>query len=274
MVYAGGKTKLRSEVTYALWQQADLRKLPYREVFTGGGGIIRHLLDHDIVSDVWLNDLDIGTYCWWKAIIDHPEELIAGLLETTRTVDSFNTAREALMGIKKTPTTARRIVQTAVQKLVAHQLSYSGKGVEGGKSNGLINLTTRPPHQFAPIISDLHYRLTRSFMKVRCTNLDFADIISDESPCILYCDPPYVTAGGIYTHSFSSPDHERLADALRKTKHAWVLSYDDHPHIRSLYDWASISETGLVQYAITGSRMKKELLISSPLHQNRLLKAS
>jgi site-specific DNA-adenine methylase len=113
-------------------------------------------------------------------------------------------------------------------------------------------------------------------MKVRCTNVDFEAMINDQSPALLYLDPPYFKYGGdLYRHNFSDADHKRLAGALRKTRNPWVLSYDDCDEARKLYSWAAISEPVSVTYQITRNiTTKKELLISSPLHENRLLKAS
>jgi DNA adenine methylase len=70
-----------------------------------------------------------------------------------------------------------------------------------------------------------------------------------------------VEQGKIYQHCFQRQDHERLAEALKTTRHAWVLSYDDCPEIRELYDWADIS-TNTVKYTIGGIRTKQELLIT------------
>jgi hypothetical protein len=84
-------------------------------------------------------------------------------------------------------------------------------------------------------------------------------------------DPPYYVKGGdLYQHGFTVADHERLAVALKETKHAWVLSYDDCFEVRRLYDWACV-EPLEVSYSITAtkdketghrlSRTKSELLI-------------
>ena len=86
-----------------------------------------------------------------------------------------------------------------------------------------------------------------------CTSLDFADVIADTRyRSLLYLDPPYYVKGNdLYQHGFTVDDHRRLADALRETEHAWVLSYDDCPEIRRLYEWA-YAESLDVNYSITG----------------------
>jgi len=88
---------------------------------------------------------------------------------------------------------------------------------------------------------------------------------------LLYLDPPYYVKGNdLYQHGFTVDDHQRLANALRHTEHAWVLSYDDCCEVRQLYNWANV-ESLQVNYSITAtkdkdtgervSRTKGELLI-------------
>jgi len=105
-----------------------------------------------------------------------------------------------------------------------------------------------------------------------CTNLDFADVIQDtDCRSLLYLDPPYYVKGNdLYQHGFTGDDHQRLANALRNTEHAWVLSYDDCREVRQMYEWANF-ESLQVNYSITAttdsdtgerlSRKKTELLI-------------
>jgi DNA adenine methylase len=117
-------------------------------------------------------------------------------------------------------------------------------------------------------VDKLHDRLaTVDWRDGGCTDRDFADLIEDEScNALLYLDPPYYRKGNeLYQHGFSANDHERLAMALQKTKHAWVLSYDDCYEIRQLYRWACVEPLD-VNYSITAtkgglSRTKSELLI-------------
>ena len=54
-----------------------------------------------------------------------------------------------------------------------------------------------------------------------------------------YLDPPYPDVGNLYgsDSSFHEDfDHEELRDILLKRKSLWILSYNDRPIIRDLYD--------------------------------------
>jgi DNA adenine methylase len=98
--------------------------------------------------------------------------------------------------------------------------------------------------------------------EVRVTSLDCLEVLGGSVPALVYLDPPYFQAGRVcYRNSFNLTDHQRLAAALRRTNHQWVLSYDDCPEIRDLYRWARIVAIP-VKYSIAGSRDESELLIT------------
>lgn len=67
---------------------------------------------------------------------------------------------------------------------------------------------------------------------------DFADLISvyDREDALFYLDPPYVGTEKYYQAPFTAEDHQRLANALKGIKGRFVLSYNDDPLIRSLYE--------------------------------------
>lgn len=77
---------------------------------------------------------------------------------------------------------------------------------------------------------------------VAVENLDFERLISiyDRPNALFYCDPPYVGAEHYYSAPFSKADHKRLAACLRSVKGRFVLSYNEHPLVRELYDGAKI----------------------------------
>jgi len=96
------------------------------------------------------------------------------------------------------------------------------------------------------------------------TNYDIEIILNDSrKKTLVYLDPPYFEQGaGLYYHSFAQDDHVRLANCLKNTSHYWILSYDDCPEIRSLYQDFTI-KTISANYCMTGKIVQKtELLIT------------
>jgi DNA adenine methylase len=86
----------------------------------------------------------------------------------------------------------------------------------------------------------------------------------DSPETLFYCDPPYVGLP-YYRHNLKDSDHRDLAGMLAKLRGTFVLSYNDHPLIRKLYDWAEVVPLE-VSYRIRCRNAKagRELLISSP----------
>jgi len=279
--YPGGKSKLRDQIAMRLAEQAGHDGLEYREPFFGGGGIgLKLLSDTRDMTRLWINDKDIGIACLWTAVIRHPDKFKERVRGFQPSVEAFYELRHELTTVSAMPTEPARIVDLGFQKLAIHQTSYSGLGTKSGGPLGGAGQKSRykidcrwSPDCVCQKVDKLHDLFAG--IKVRgncCTNLDFAEVIED-TRCrgLLYLDPPYYIKGNdLYQHGFTGEDHARLANALRDTEHAWVLSYDDCQEVRQLYEWANVEPLD-VNYSITAikdkdtgnrlSRTKTELLI-------------
>lgn len=68
-------------------------------------------------------------------------------------------------------------------------------------------------------------------------NKDFESIIAahNDPQTVVYCDPPYYEAE-CYTVEFPRSDHQRLHDVLVKHTGFAMVSYNNCPYIRELYD--------------------------------------
>lgn len=71
---------------------------------------------------------------------------------------------------------------------------------------------------------------------------DYADLIKvyDRKDALFYLDPPYVGTESYYNIPFSIEDHQKLAEILKGIKGRFILSYNDDPLIRCLYNSFSI----------------------------------
>jgi len=277
--YPGGKSKLQEQIQKKIAERLT-DDIEYREPFFGGGSIGLQLLANKKTKNLWVNDKDIGIACLWTAVIKYQEDFKDRISEFEPSVQDFFDFRGELTTISSMPKQRAKIVDIGFKKLAIHQISYSGLGTKSGsplggieqKSAYKINCRWSPAY-ICKKIDNLHKQLeTIQIRDDGCSNLDFIELIEDDS-CegLLYLDPPYYEKGGdLYQHFFTREDHERLAAALKQTKQAWVLSYDDCKEIRELYNWASI-ECLTVNYSITAtktkdgkreSRTKTELLIT------------
>ena len=67
---------------------------------------------------------------------------------------------------------------------------------------------------------------------------DFADLIRvyDRKTALFYLDPPYIGTEEYYDSPFTPEDHQRLRTTLAGLKGRFILSYNDCPQVRELYD--------------------------------------
>lgn len=286
--YPGGKSKLKKEIISKINISADLE---YREPFFGGGSIGCEIIDKHLTNKIWINDKDFGISCLWTATIQYPNLLKSLVKNFIPSIEKFDEFKNILTSSEQPKLYSEfEISNYGFMKLAIHQISYSGLGTMSGgplggrKSDNVRGANTNiikypidcrwsPDHIYKKI-DKLHKQFSSVSVRLnKCTNCDFVDVICDNKhDAIIYLDPPYYKKGNdLYQHGFNEQDHIRLSRALQNTKHQWVLSYDDCPEVRKIYNWAIIKQINNINYSIksiknkdTGinmSRNKTELLI-------------
>ena len=109
-------------------------------------------------------------------------------------------------------------------KLIRYSYSSGGKSFACQPFNVAILFT---------FIEQLSKRLANTVIE----NQDFEMLIKhyDRPDAFFYCDPPDFTSEYVYECEFTWNDHVRLHDTLAQTKGKWMVSYNDCPEIRELY---------------------------------------
>ena len=77
----------------------------------------------------------------------------------------------------------------------------------------------------------------------------------------IFLDPPYLKATKKRLYGKSGDlhlgfDHIKFAEDMKKCKHKWLITYDDSPEIRELFNFANIYEWEL-QYGMNNFRQGK-----------------
>jgi DNA adenine methylase len=111
----------------------------------------------------------------------------------------------------------------------------------------------------------------RNVTILRRNGLELLEKVWDDKNTVIYVDPPYIVKGTQYKHDFTMVEHEHLAVLLKRFQHTRVvLSYYEHPLVRSLYEgWTVVSKKRLKGMGSTGKKKNKAdspelLLINGP----------
>ena len=226
--WVGGKSKLRSTVVSFLPANAEC----YAEVFAGAGWVLFGKPPHPVEV---LNDANGDLVNLWRVLKWRPAELL-------ERVHQHLYSREMFEGLREQRPDGGDEMERAVwlylliQMAFGADLSRTRTAAFGfwNKSRGDLFLN-KSLDQFQPAFE----RLRGVFIE----HLDFADLVRryDQPRTVFYCDPPYLDTCG-YAHEFTVDDHARLATTLRGIQGRFLLTVNDHPTVRALYDGLEMLE--------------------------------
>jgi len=238
------------------------RKKVLHDVFVGGGSVALHAATLYRDMPLRLNDLNPQISCFWEVVCgqcDGLDELCERIETAVPTVDMFRHVQEQ-KAAQALP------VDLAFQALFLNRCSFSGllHGNPIGGWNQLSKWTVDCRYNGKRLAKEL--RAAHELLKDRTKvyNVEASAYVSAIKNEPKYLDPPYYDKGSsLYPVSMTVAEHARLADAL-KTSRNWLVSYDDCPPVRALYEWATVAEVQ-VRYSVQGAkkkwREKSELLI-------------
>lgn len=114
------------------------------------------------------------------------------------------------------------------------------------------------------LIKELESRMANVVVE----NQDFETLIRhyDRPDTFFYADPPYFSTEDMYAVEFGREDHVRLRDTLKGIKGRFLLSYNDCPEVRELYEGFSVldfSRTHSMVQRYEAGKEFKELLIGN-----------
>jgi DNA adenine methylase len=250
--YPGSKDRQAQRIL-AVLQIADRRLC---EPFAGTAAITFACLRAGLLDQAWLNDTDCGVSGLWTTVRDYPDELCTRIAAYEPTAGSFYELRDKELDGP---------LDNAFATIVLHQISYSGLGRKAGSPIGGRNQQGKykvgcrwNADRLVSGIREAHGLMSKAHVTV--TNLDWSDC----PDWTWYADPPYAVAGPSLYREGVSPV-TALHDHLRTKGEWWVLSYDNVPEIRDLYEcWAHVDHGGATYLGSTyhTKRHKSELLIT------------
>ena len=249
MAWVGGKKALRDEI---------LARFPrnykrYIEVFGGAGWVLFHKPpgnDFEVFNDFNGNLVNL-----YRCVREQPEALRNELRYMLNSRLDF----EYMKGMLHSQAVLPDVRRAAYYYALIRYSYAAGTSTFGSQPHAMWN-------NF-PLIESAAGRL----QKVVIENKDCVKLIRqyDRPESFFYCDPPYYNADQYYEAVSSDGfDHAGLADALLGIKGKFLLSYNDCPEIRALYDRPGIVVEGISRLSNIAQRYENgkqypELLISN-----------
>lgn len=225
----------------------------YVEVFCGGAALyfLRPVPAHVEV----LNDVNGELVNLYRVVQHHLEEFV-------RQFKWAISSREVFKWHQMTRTETLTDIQRAARFYYLQHHAFGGK--VDGQTFG--TATTAPVVNLLRIeesLSAAHLRLAG----VQVENLPWHECMTryDRPHTFFYCDPPYWQTEG-YGVPFPFEEYERMAAMMRSCKGRVMLSINDHPDIRRVFDGFPMLGLG-IRYSVNntsgGSSESRELVITN-----------
>ncbi len=244
--YIGGKNRIATKII-----EIFPRHMTYVEGFAGGAQVL--FRKEPSLVEV-LNDLDGDVVTFFRVCQSHHEELIRYMRFMLVSREWFDLLQE------QDPKTLTDIQRAA-------RFFFLQKNAYGGLvRNRAFGYSVEEPSRFNPerlpgLIEDTHKRLVR----VQIENLPYEDILDryDRPTTLFYLDPPYF-GRKLYRFNFSESDFKNLAERLRKARGKFVLSLNDVPEVRTIFEGFRFRGIEL-PYTVQGvpGKRYRELLITN-----------
>lgn len=259
--YPGGKSSLTEFLGRAISRNMT-GDVKYVEPYAGGAGAAIALLLQGKVASIVINDLDPAIWALWDSIVNRTDEFLRLIRETPVTLDEWSRQRDTYRS------GGASTMELGFAAFFLNRTNRSGvlnAGVIGGQAQtGNYRIDARyNKASLVHMVSKIGER--RSSIDVR--NVDGREIIEEfagDETALLYADPPYFEKGSyLYLNSFTPEQHEGLARLLNE--HAsgrWILTYDNAPFIRGLYD-SRRSQVFALYYSAHRPGQTNELMVFS-----------
>lgn len=259
--YPGGKSRAIKQILPHIPKNIK----EYREPFIGGGSVflaIRQLFDSNI-NKYWINDLNFDLYCFWL----YAQKDIKGLTDAVGKIKEEKPDGRKLFTELTQADLKLDNFERAIRFFILNRITFSGTVESGGYSQQAFE------KRFTDSSLERLQHLGKMLQFMTITNFDYQALIEPPGEDVfIFLDPPYLSAtrsklygkkGDLHT----AFDHDRFASIMKESCHKWLITYDDSPAIRKLFDFAHIIEWNL-QYGMNNYKQKnaakgKELMIKN-----------
>lgn len=248
--WPGGKTRLLKHLLPLL---SDNPHRTYVEAFSGGAAVLFNRPDPAQIEV--LNDTHGELVRLYRVVANHLDEFV-------RQFRWMLTSRDEFERLKRLPPDTLTDIQRAVRFFYLQKLAFGGKvsgqtwgaGPTAVKGINLLRLEQD--------LSDAHLRLHQ----VAIEQLPWQACMSkyDSPQTLFFLDPPYWQTEG-YGAEFGLEQYEHMAEVMANLKGVAILTINDHPAMRELFDRFGGKTVG-IDYTIGKGRAarKERIYVAKP----------
>lgn len=268
--YPGGKAKL-FRFFASLIDENNAFNCTYCEPYAGGAGLALMLLGSGFVNQIRINDVDDSIFNFWHSIVNDNDRFCETLLNAEISIREWYNQKEILHSSNSNS------FQNGFALFYLNRTNRSGiiqgAGPIGGFNQSGEWLIDARFNKRTLIQSISNIGLFKD--KIEITNLDaanFLDLTLQETSNLTYLDPPYYVKGKkLYRNSYNHSDHVKIAEIIQKRQDSrWVVSYDDVPPIRNIYEFLTPTKYNL-SYSAGARSLGSEVMYVSPALSNKCL---
>jgi DNA adenine methylase len=262
--YPGGKWRLAG--FFEALVSLNFSQPPvYIEPYAGGASLALSLLFSDFVSELFLNDLDPAIYAFWYSALEHTDSLI-DLIGRTKVTPAEWRRQKEIYAVGPAAGRLRLGFATFFLNRTNHSGILNGGMIGGKRQSGEWKLDVRFNR---PELQSRIQRIAAHRDRIHLSNRNAIDFIRGQrriKNSLTYLDPPYFCPGQrLYMNAYRPEDHILVRDAVLDLSLDWVVSYDDVPEIRKLYNHQRSRRVELLHTARTAHVGKEVMFFSSGL---------
>lgn len=271
--YPGGKQRsipFLSQVMRKYREGVGIRE--FREPFLGGGSVLLYAISEHLAQSYWGNDANELLMDFWRQVQEDAEALCTKVEELKEPYDGPRHKSSIWTAFRDEYTKKLNALPSDRLHRAARFFALNRSTSSGATESG--GLT---PQAYCERFTDSSIERLRQLHQqlagIRFTCENYSRLLQQEGEAVfIFLDPPYYTAerSGLYGKNgnlHKGFNHELLASELQQCQHPWLMTIDDSPPIRSLYNWAETYPWAKA-YGMTnvgGNKSKKgaELLVAN-----------
>lgn len=266
--YPGGKTRFVPHLAAALDGKVFESVV---EPFCGGATVSLGLLERGLVKSAHISDKDPLVSAFWISATRHTESLIHYMMTEPVTVERWK---------HWDVTEPEYTIDKAMKALFKNRTTFSGLIHHGSVLGGVDQVAKLARGERVPYPVGCRFNkeaLAESIRRIGkwAANGQLTASAGDYRACretgpsdLLYLDPPYVEKSDqLYGCTFTRECHRDVADFVAERAHSGtnvIVSYDDEPLIRELYEEGVFHMTTPAwSYGMGKVKSSRELLITN-----------